>query len=67
MTVIAADGDKHLVYAEDVIYELMQHPDNAIYKYELRHLVEKVVKEKGITTHRLHSVTDYYDDGDIYD
>jgi hypothetical protein len=40
---------KHMVYAEDVLQELMKHPDNAIYKWELRQIVNNVVREKEVT------------------
>ena len=40
---------KHMIYAEDILYELMQYPDNAIYKGEIRRLIEKVVDEKEVT------------------
>lgn len=41
--------EKHMVYAEDILRELMKHPDNAIYKWELKQIVEKVVREKEVT------------------
>lgn len=41
--------EKHMVYAEDILQELMKHPDNAIYKGELKQIVEKVVREKEVT------------------
>ena len=40
---------KHLVYAEDILWELMKHPDNAIYKGELRQIIDKVAREKAVT------------------
>lgn len=43
------EANKHVVYAEDVLLELMQHPNNMIYKYELRQLIEKVISEKEVT------------------
>lgn len=41
--------EKHLVYAEDIIQELMNYPDNMIYKCELKRLIESVIKEKEVT------------------
>ena len=40
---------KHMVYAEDILYERMQYPNNAVYKGEIRRLIEKVVNEKEVT------------------
>lgn len=40
---------KHMVYAEDLLQELMNHPDNAIYKWTILELVNKVVREKEVT------------------
>lgn len=40
---------KHLVYAEDLLCELMQHPDNAIYKFELRQLITKFAEEHEVS------------------
>ena len=40
---------KHMVYAEDILHELMNHPDNAIYKWQILELVNKVVREKEVT------------------
>lgn len=62
---------KHLVYAEDVLYKLMQHPDNMIYKHELRELIDEVVKEKEVTIRNFMSYVGWSDidedDGDVYD
>ena len=61
---------KHLVYVEDILYKLMQYPDNAIYKFELRRLIEEVVKEKEVTIGRVMPSAGWSDtdnDGDIYD
>ena len=41
--------EKHMVYAEDILQELMKHPDNAIYKWELKNIIDKVVREKEVT------------------
>jgi hypothetical protein len=41
--------EKHMVYAEDILQELMNHPDNTIYKWELKQIIEKVVREKEVT------------------
>ena len=40
---------KHLVYAEDVLWEIMQHPSRNISKSLIKQLVEKVIKEKEVT------------------
>ena len=40
--------EKHMVYAEDILRELMKHPDNAIYKGELKQIIDKVVREKEV-------------------
>lgn len=40
---------KHMVYAEDILYKLMQYPDNRIYKYAIKELIDEVVAEKEIT------------------
>ena len=60
---------KHLVYAEDVLAELLRYPDNSIYKFEFKRLIEKVVKEKEVTVSATRSLFggDWLDDGDIYD
>lgn len=58
---------KHLVYAEDVLYELMQHPDNAIYKYNIKQLIDKVVKEKEVSISTFMPTVDWEADGDLYD
>lgn len=60
---------KHMVYAEDILYELMQHPDNMIYKFELRQIIAKVIEEKEISLYRVSAHPGYYgdDEGDIYD
>ena len=59
---------KHMIYAEDIIQELMSYPDNSIHKYELRRLVDKVVAEKEITRPiRYFSGASQFDEGDIYD
>lgn len=60
---------KHLVYAEDVLAELLRYPDNFVYKFELKRLIEKVVKEKEVTINTTRSFFggDWLDDGDIYD
>ena len=60
---------KHIVYAEDILYELMQYPDNMIYKYDIRRLVNKVISEKELPASAFIAYSSYYeeDDGDIYD
>ena len=44
--------EKHVVYAEDIMQELMKHPDNAIYKWELKNIISKVAREKETTFSR---------------
>ena len=44
-----SDTNKHMVYAEDILQELIKHPDNAIYKWELKNIIDKVVHEKEVT------------------
>lgn len=58
---------KHIVYAEDVVYKLMQYPYSSIPKGEIRKLVEAVAAEQevNINTDRVCSYCD--DEGDIYD
>jgi hypothetical protein len=62
---------KHLVYAEDVLYKLMQHPDNMIYKHELRELLDEVVKEKEVPISNFMPYAGWSDinedEGDVYD
>jgi hypothetical protein len=41
--------EKHMVYAEDIMGAIMNHPDNAIYKWELKQIIDKVVRENEVT------------------
>lgn len=43
------NNEKHMVYAEDIIYAIMQHPSNNITKCLVKQLVWQVVAEKEIT------------------
>lgn len=40
---------KHMVYAEDILYAIMQYPGKSITKGLVKQIVEQVVKEKEIT------------------
>ena len=40
---------KHLVYAEDLIYEIMQYPSRSISKGLLQQCADRVIVEKSIT------------------
>lgn len=44
-----ADSGKHMVYAEDVLWAIMQHPSKNITKGLVKQLVEQVVAEKEVT------------------
>lgn len=43
------NSEKHMVYAEDVLWALMQHPHKSIAKGEVKHIIDKVVEEKEVT------------------
>lgn len=43
------DKNKHLVYAEDVLLAIMQHPSKSISKSLVKQIIEQVVNEKEIT------------------
>ncbi len=53
---------KHMVYAEDILRELMKHPDNAIYKWEFKNIIDKVVREKEVTIGMCMPVAGYEED-----
>lgn len=40
---------KHMVYAEDILWAIMQHPSKNITKGLVKQIVEQVVEEKEIT------------------
>lgn len=40
--------NKHLVYAEDVIYAIMQHPSKNITKSIVKQLIDEVVETKEV-------------------
>ena len=40
---------KHLVYAEDLIYEIMQHPSKSLSKGLIRQCADEVIKEKEVS------------------
>ena len=44
--------EKHLVYAEDLIYEIMQYPSKNISKSLIRDCAKKVIVEKKISIWR---------------
>jgi hypothetical protein len=68
---VVTKSEKHLVYAEDVLRKLLQYPDNAIYKHEIRRLLNEVVLDSEVTIGSLMPVAGWSDtdsnDGDIYD
>ena len=43
------DTDKHMVYAEDILWAIMQYPSRHITKSIVKRIIEQVVKEKEIT------------------
>lgn len=43
---------KHMVYAEDILYAIMQHPSKNITKGLIKQIVEQVVEEKEVTIGR---------------
>lgn len=40
---------KHLVYAEDLMYEIMQYPSHSISKSLIRSCTEQVIEEKQVS------------------
>ena len=44
--------DRHMVYAEDILYAIMQHPNKTITKGEIKQIIEQVVEEKEVTIGR---------------
>ncbi len=40
---------KHMVYAEDILYAIMQHPSKNITKGLIKQIVEQVVEEREVT------------------
>ena len=53
---------KHLVYAEDIIYEIMQYHSNNITKRAVRDCVELVIAEKRVSVwyHIWHCVKSWF-------
>ena len=43
---------KHLVYAEDLVYEIMQYPSKSISKRMIRSCADKVIEEKQVSLWR---------------
>ena len=43
---------KHLIYAEDLLYELMQYPGNRLSKRAVAICYETVIKEKEVSFFR---------------
>jgi hypothetical protein len=41
---------KHLVYAEDLIYEIMQYPSKSLSKGLIHKCADEVIKEKEVST-----------------
>ena len=56
-----ANSNKHMVYAEDVLWALMQHPNKNITKGEIKAIVEQVVAEKEVTIGMCMPVAGYGD------
>lgn len=40
---------KHMVYAEDILWAIMQHPSKNITKGLVKQIIEQVVAEKEVT------------------
>lgn len=40
---------KHVICAEDLLYEIMQHPSKSISKTLIRECTEKIVNEKSVS------------------
>lgn len=58
--------EKHMVYAEDILGAIMNHPDNAIYKWELKQIIDKVVREKEVAIGMRRSFAATLDDEEDY-
>jgi hypothetical protein len=43
---------KHLVYAEDLLYEIMMYPSSTMTKGSIRHCAEKVIEEQTVSIWR---------------
>ncbi len=41
--------EKHVIYAEDLLWEIMQHPSKSISKSLIRECTDKVIAEKELT------------------
>lgn len=41
-------SDKHLVYAEDILWAIMQHPSSKISKSIVKQIIDSVVSEKQV-------------------
>lgn len=66
----SANRKKHIVYAEDIIWALMQYPDSTMSKSAIKSTINEVVKEKEVAIESLMSTAGWSDndsDGDIYD
>jgi hypothetical protein len=63
------EGRKHLVYAEDILYKLMQYPDNVICKTRIHELISEVVTEAEVPISNLMPFASYgdFDESEIYD
>ena len=40
---------KHLIYAEDLVYEIMQHPSKTISKRLIKDCADRIVAEKPVS------------------
>lgn len=62
------NNGKHLVYAEEILYKLMQYPDSELSKHVIRKLVDEVIEENEVIIMPHIGWSDAADDdGDIYD
>ena len=65
-----ANKTKHLIYAEDLLWELMQYPDSTLNKTMIKSIIETCMLDNEVKVGRVaqfNSWTDNDDDGDIYD
>ena len=65
-----ANKTKHLIYAEDLLWELMQYPDSTLNTTMIKSIIETCMLDNEVKVGRVaqfNSWTDNDDDGDIYD
>ena len=46
-------GQKTLIYAEDIIYSIMQYPQRTLSKSTIKVLIDEVGKEKAVTVENI--------------